>query len=175
MGDERLDVLARILEIVAGPADVTEIGRYMRSDVVVNMDGVAFRGLSGWQKWMRYSHACSGLEDVSLEITGAEDDGERLRVAVVGRGRRDGRDVTSEPVWITYRFDGVKVAETWTSRRNYVFFFGDGIRSRLGFAWLMLRIVVWCAWQDLRAGSQPTTGVAADDGIEVYPNEESRE
>ncbi len=157
-GDDRLAVVAHILEIVAGPAGVGEIGRYMRSDVVVNMDGLAFRGLAGWRKWIRYSRARSGLEEASLEIVDSEDDGERLRVAIVGRGRRAGRPVVSEPVWITYRFDGGKVAETWTSRRNYVFFFGDGIRSRLGFAWLMLRIVTWCAWQDVRASSQPTTG-----------------
>ncbi len=61
MDDERLGVVARIPEIVAGPADVGEIALYIHSDVIVNMDGIAFRGLTGWRKWIRFSRARSGL------------------------------------------------------------------------------------------------------------------
>ncbi len=41
-------------------------------------------------------------------------------------------------------FAGDLVAEIWTRRENYVFFFGERIRNPIRFVWLMVRIVVWC-------------------------------
>ncbi len=137
-------VLRDLVCLVAGPADVAEVGRYMHPGVTVHMDSLVFRGLAGWQKWIRYSHAASGLAEVELEILELEDlGGERLRATIGGRGRRAGRPVVAAPISVTYRFADDKVAETWTSRHNYVFFFGDRIRHSLGFALLLARILVW--------------------------------
>ena len=147
---ERLEVLARILDMVAGSADMDEIDRYMHSDIVFHMDGLAFRGLSAWRKFMRYTHAHSGLEDTVLTIAKVEEEGERLRVSIAGQGRRAGSVVIAEPVWVTYRFAAGKVAEAWTTRRNYTFFFGERIRSPVYFVWLILRVLTWNGFREWR-------------------------
>lgn len=156
--ETRRHLLERVLRLVAGPADLGEVERYMTADVVVHLDRLTFRGLGGWRRWMRYSHARSGLTEVELELLDAEELGaDRLRVRIGGRGRRGDRVVVAEPVWIVYRFvsaevedigedgaDGAeKLAEMWTSRRNYTFFFGPSSATLPGFAWLLLRIMAW--------------------------------
>ena len=145
----RREVIEQILRIVAGPADVRDVARYMRKDVVVHMDSLTFRGLSGWQKWIRYSHAKCGLEATRFEILDIEErQPDHLRVQLQGHGRRLGRPVVSNPAYVTYRFSGNLVAETWTTRHNYRFFFGDRIRHFWYFAWLLFSIVTWCWIQD---------------------------
>ncbi len=84
------------------------------------------------------------VEGPRYQILAAQEDSDRVRVRIAGQGRRDGQAVEAEPVWVTYRFAGDRVAEIWTRRENYVFFFGERIRKPVYLVWLMLRIVVWC-------------------------------
>ncbi len=143
--DPRSTTIKEILRIVAGPAEVEEIARHMDEDVAVHMDGNVFHGLAAWRAWIRYSHAHCGLSETSLHLTELDElDDSRLSATITGKGIRAGVPVVSEPVEILYSFgtDG-KVDATWTSRHNYTFFFGEGIRSPWGFGWLLLRIVLW--------------------------------
>ncbi|MCA9684223.1 MAG: hypothetical protein KC457_18655 [Myxococcales bacterium] len=136
--------LERVLAIVAGIGPLAEIEEHMHADVVVHMDGLAFTGRGGWCKWIRYQQHHALVTDLTLEIVDLDVRGDdwRVRVRGEGRERRGGLRRRTE-VELRYRWSGERIAEAWTSRRNYELFFGPGLRSPLGFAALLGRIGLW--------------------------------
>ncbi len=58
-------------------------------------------------------------------------------------GTHEGKRVAAENLSVTYRVEGDKIVELWTSRANYVFFFGEIIRYRVGLWLVYAYMLVW--------------------------------
>lgn len=143
----RIASLERILAVFAGAAPVEAIAAEVHDDVVVHIDRLRFRGLSGWRKWARHSRATWPFDQLRFEVVDAEHEvaGDRLTVAIAAVGRRRGAaaEERSPAERFVYRFDGDKVREIWTSRRNYTFLYGERFGRLPGFMGHVARLVWW--------------------------------
>lgn len=143
----RVAALERVLAVFAGAAPVAAIGEYVDEDVIVHIDRLRFRGLGGWKKWARHSHASWPFAALRFEIEDAVHDPatDRLEVKIAAIGRRRGTEAEerSPAERFVYRFEGGKVREIWTSRRNYTFLYGPRFARLPGFVGHVARLVWW--------------------------------
>ncbi len=140
---EQLAVLNNILDTFAGHRPIEEIDKYLHSDLRVHMDKLSFSGSSGWTMWARHSHATWPFDDLRFQVVNHCHDGDKLTVSMTATGTIDGTTSTSGPAEFIYRFSGNKVAEIWTSRKNYGYLYGEAFTTRLGFAAHMARMGWW--------------------------------
>lgn len=147
------------MEIVSGREPLARGGQVVAQDLTCHMDGFTVRGINAWAHWIEFIRS-RGVADVEAEVERVEThpDG---RVTVRGRlrGVRGGRPVVSPPGSATYRLEAGRVAEVWTTRRNYELMFGWRARSAAAWLLVMIQVSLWSRLpgrSDLRAG-----GVAA--------------
>lgn len=152
----RVAALEGILEVFAGRRPIDEIDAYLHEDVLVHIDRLRFRGRGGWKKWARHSRATWPFDHLRFEIEDHTYDPRsgRLEVgiaAVAGEGAGARRSAAERFV---YRFEGDKVREIWTSRRNYTFLYGDRFATLPGFAAHVGRLMWWNLRHRGEAGGQ---------------------
>lgn len=141
----RLDALAAILRVFAGAAPLAEIDAHLHEDVIVHIDRMRFVGASGWRKWTRHSHATWGFRSLRFETVDHRYDAtaDQLDVTIVAVGAREGAEQRSEAARFRYRFEGDRVREIWTSRRNYTFLYGPRFARLPGFLLHVARLSLW--------------------------------
>jgi hypothetical protein len=147
--DPRRQTLQRILDTFAGSAPPTELERYMHPSVVVHLDRWKHRGTRGWTLWTRHSLATWEFTAVRFEVVDCTADNDVLTTTIRAHVERNGGEEVSEPVPIKYRFEDARVAEIWTSRKNYVFLYGRAFGTLPGFLLHMVRIGLWARKAEL--------------------------
>ncbi|MFN3648159.1 MAG: hypothetical protein ACK47B_01160 [Armatimonadota bacterium] len=144
MEDAGQTTVARLIEILAGRAPISQAPEIIAPDVVSHMDGFTFGGFRAWANWLSYvrTHSRVGAPDLVTDRLVANEDG---TITAYGRwkGCRDGAPALSGEVWARYRVVGGRIEEIWTTRTNYVFVLGPIMESRLGLLVVMLRVFCW--------------------------------
>lgn len=144
MHEPNVAVIRQLSEILAGRSPIALGERIIAEDVVCHMDGLTFRGRAAWRTWIAYIRTQPHVEDMDALIDAISAD-ERGHVTLVGRwrGRVRGVPTVSETASARYRLRDGQVAEIWTTRRNYTFMFGPGMRHWPGCLAVLLRLRAW--------------------------------
>lgn len=143
---------------MAGELDITEFDRILSPALILHVEGRTFSGTEGMKAFLTFMrHRISHLTIV-WDGTVSHEDG---TVSLFGRwmGERRGRRISSDEVSARYRIEGGKVAEVWTKRANYEFFFGSLVRSWPAF-WLISAWVVVSYRYFLSPGLKSGRGVS---------------
>ena len=134
------ELVARLLEVIGGDAPLSDALEILSPDVVSHMDGFTVHGTDVWFDWLEFigSRARGELRvDVDRIVT--QPDG---RISAFGWLRTaDGR--TRQPNQATYRVEGGRINEVWTTRGNYAMIFGAKVRFRLTWLLVLLEMAVW--------------------------------
>lgn len=149
-------VVARLMSVVGGEAPIERGVELVAPDVVTHVDDWRFQGIHGWASWIGYIRTRRRLTSPSLlvdEIVVEQDS----TLTVRGRwsGMRGGRRVTSAGCAARYRVVDGRVAEIWCTRHTYAHVFGAHVRSRLGFAFELLRVWWWARREPRLEPTQP--------------------
>jgi hypothetical protein len=142
--DAKVAAVARLMTILGGDTPVEAGAELIHPDVVANFDGWRFQGINLWAGYIRYLRCRPGISQLRLvmERIQANPDG---TVTAAGRWHalRRGVHAVSNLGVATYRFEGGKIVEIWTTRRNYLLLFGPWLKYRWGLAWMLFRLGRW--------------------------------
>jgi hypothetical protein len=136
--------VARLTTILSGELPIHAGAEILAPDVVAHVDGWRFQGINVWANWIDYLRTRGRVADPTLlvdELAVHPD----ARVTIRGRwqGLRDGRVATSKPGAATYRLENGRIAEIWSTRRNYAFLCGAHVEYHWGLAYELLRTQWW--------------------------------
>lgn len=138
--DEAL--VARLLEVIAGRAPLSEAERLLAPDVISHMDRFTVTGIRVWMDWLEFllSKAEGSVTvDVDRMVTNADGS-----VTAFG-GLRPARTPLSsrQEHQATYRVHSGRIAEIWTTRGNYEMIFGPKVRHPVRWLLVLLEMAVW--------------------------------
>lgn len=135
-------VVERLLGIMAGELEIAEFDRILSPALLLHVEGRTFSGTESMKAFLTFMRRRISHLTIVCDQTVSHDDG---TVSLIGRwmGERRGRRVSSKEVSARYRIEGEEIAEVWTKRANYEFFFGRLVHSWPGF-WLISAWVVVC-------------------------------
>ena len=136
--DEAL--VARLLEVIGADAPLSDALEILAPDVVSHMDGYTVHGTDVWFDWLEFiGSRAKGELRVDVDRIVTEPDG---RITAFGWLRTaDGR--TRQPNQASYRVQGGRITEVWTTRGNYAMIFGAKVRYRLTWLLVLLEMAVW--------------------------------
>jgi len=132
------------MTILSGDTPIEAGIELMAPNVIAHVDGWRFEGINVWANWIQYlrTRGCVAEPTLLLDELLVEQD-----ASITARGRwkglRDGGPVISHPCTATYRLTGGRIAEIWSTRRNYVLLCGAHVEYRWGFLAELLRVKQW--------------------------------
>jgi flavin-dependent dehydrogenase len=140
---ENVATVLRLLGIVSGREPLAKGAELVAPDVVCHLDGLTGRGINTWARWVEFVRS-RGVENFAAVADRVETAPGGL-VTVHGRvrGERGGREIVSSPGAATYRLEGGRIVEIWTTRTNYELVFGARARSAAGWLLVLAQLAVW--------------------------------
>ncbi|MFL5383732.1 MAG: nuclear transport factor 2 family protein [Longimicrobiaceae bacterium] len=133
----------RLMGIISGREPLAAGAQVVAQDVVCHMDSFTTGGINTWAHWVEFIRS-RGVERLVADVSEVEThpDG---RVTARGRmrGTRGGKPVESGPGSATYRLEGGKIVEVWTTRRNYALMFGWRTRAALAWLTVLIQFSLW--------------------------------
>lgn len=137
-------VVAKLMTILSGDTPIEAGAELLSPKVVAHVDGWRFEGINVWANWIQYLRTRGRLAEPTLIVDRIETNPDAT-VTAHGRwaGIRDGCLMTSRPCHARYRVADGRIAEIWSTRRNYAFFCGRHLETRLGLAFELLRARRW--------------------------------
>lgn len=141
LDEEALQILIAVLQ---DQAPLTAVDPVFMPIVDCHMDQYRFKtSASGWKEWVRFLREKGRVSEMSGVCTAARlnKDG-TLTIKGYWTGKRHGRSVVSGPISATYRLENGQIAELWTERKNYAFFFPI-LRYRYGLEIIFVYLFLW--------------------------------
>ena len=145
MTEQEQTTLNHLLSILQGQKPLSDGEKVLAENVVFHMDHYKSRGgRKGWHNWMAFSREKGRITDLSV-ICDRMVANPNQTITTSGRwvGKRNGKEVTSDELSVTYRIEQGKIVEVWTTRQNYAFIFGDIIKSQIGLFIIYLQLRIW--------------------------------
>lgn len=143
-----------LFDILAGRQDLSLAATVLDRQVVIHVDGYSFVGIDAWETWISFIRSRRRVSDIEVIIDHmAVFGGDRLVVSGHWQGNRNGVRTASEPCTVSYRFDGGYITEIHTTRRNYAFVFGRGVRCVVFYLLLLGYVWIWARFVRARGGT----------------------
>ena len=136
------EAVTLLSEIISGRKDIELASNVFAQEVVIDVDGYRFYGIENvkaWNRFFRSRRRVSNVEVIANHII--EDDW--LVFSGNWRGIRRGRPVVSNECVASYKMAGRYITEIQTKRVNYAFFFGNGIKYRIVFLFILFYFWIW--------------------------------
>lgn len=142
MTQDQQRVVERLLAVMGGELEISEFDRILSPTLLLHVEGRTFGGTEGMKAFLTFMRRRISRLTIDCVRTVSHEDG---TVSLSGRwiGERGGCRISSGEVSARYRIESGAIAEVWTKRANYEFFFGYLVRSWPAF-WLICAWVVVC-------------------------------
>ena len=143
---ESKEVVRRLLEVISRGRPMREAEELLNENVIARMDGrIVGHSRESWRRWVEFLHynADKKMTSLTIEVDNITRRDDVISVSAHWRGEIDGQAQLSDAGTVAYRVHAGKICEIWTHRANYVFIYGEGVRSLPGFGWLLLRLLLW--------------------------------
>jgi hypothetical protein len=134
------------MAILSGAAPIESGVDLLAPDVMINVDAWRFQGINVWANWIRYVRTRGRVTDLTVLLDALESNRDGT-ITARGRftGMRGNERLYSKPCTARYRFENGRIAEVWSTRRNYEFMCGGHLWCYIGFAIELLRASRWKA------------------------------
>lgn len=142
------DNVREFLTVAGGESDIATGLRLLADDILMHMDNrYTLQGTDRWRDFIRYlRHRRSSLGlQLACDKIETQDD----RATFYGHWFDSEGIVLDPPVIATFRFEGDRIVELWSRRKNYVHLFGQRILTIPGFWSFALRAYLWCRFSRL--------------------------
>jgi hypothetical protein len=135
-------LIARLLAVISGEAPMADAEQILAPDVISHMDQWTVRGTAVWYDWLEFIRSkTTGGVTAELERVVSNADG---TITAYGWLRAKGSPLsTRQENHATYRFEGGRIAEVWTTRGNYEMIFGPKVRHPVRWLLVLVEMAVW--------------------------------
>jgi hypothetical protein len=134
------------MAILSGAAPIESGVDLFAPDVAIHVDAWNFQGINVWANWIQYVRTRGRVTDLTVILDALESNADGT---ITARGRFSGMRgetrIYSKPCVARYRFENGRIAEVWSTRRNYEFMCGGHLWCYIGFAIELLRASRWKA------------------------------
>ena len=138
--DEAL--VARLLAVISGEAPMAEAEQILAPDVISHMDRWTVRGTAVWYDWLEFIRSKTP-RGVTAELDRMVSNGNGTVTAYGWLRTRGSPLSTRQENHATYRFEGGRIAEVWTTRGNYEMIFGPKVRHPVRWLLVLVEMAVW--------------------------------
>jgi hypothetical protein len=135
-------LVLRLVAVIGGEAPREDAHRLLAPGLVCHMDRYTVRGTDVWFDWIDFLLS-SAEGNVTVEVDRVVTNPDAT-ITVVGWLRCARSPLASRQEHAaTYRVEQGRIAEIWTTRRNYEMIFGAKARHPLLWWFVLLRMAVW--------------------------------
>jgi hypothetical protein len=152
------EVVRALVRVISGEVPRSAAEAYLHPQVKIHVDSSNYRGITIWYKWIHFIRNCGRVRELRMTPCELWCDPQNpalvhlsMRWSGIDRTRRV--PVTSPDVYhLRYLVQNGRIEEIWTKKVNYVFIFGQCIRSPVCFQLLLGAASLYFALLSLQGG-----------------------
>lgn len=138
-------VIDDLFKVISGEVNIRNVEKIMSPKVVLHMDGVSFRGIQYWKKWVSFLRSRSPFKSLELRCERKTVEGDKVLVLARWRGVDPSGEIHhSDDVVGTFQIQNGQLVEIWSKKSNYTFILGKKICSTVFFLVYLPYIFLWC-------------------------------